>query len=203
MSTTRNIDSINEKQGQFQPAIERTAPQTTKGHQLGTKTSPNDYAPEFHAQTLPPGTAPAGSSYTPNPVNETPSQALNPDVMRSHGKESTYVPPSETIQGATSKDVHTGLGKPLQGQTATEVYHDGKHGRKRDTYGYEGVGASGHPKHQEGSIGDSQKVSDRYMVEQRGIERDEAQPGRHGDKGSLAAEDMRPEPAETVARERA
>lgn len=171
-------------------------------HQLGTKPSPYDHAPEFHAQTLPPGTAPAGSSFTPNAVNETPGQALNPDVLRSHGKESTYVPPSDTLQGATSQDVHTGLGKPMQGQTQTEVYHDGEHGRKRQTYGYEGVGATGHPKHQEGSIGDSQKVSDRRRPDQRGIERDEAQPARHGDKGSLAAEDIPPETAESVARER-
>jgi hypothetical protein len=105
------------------------------------KASPADYAPEFHAQTLAPGTAPASNSFTPNPVSETSSQANNPDVLRAHGEESTY-PASATLAGATSQDVNTGLGKPMGGQTGVEERHDGEHGRKKQTPGYEGRGAS-------------------------------------------------------------
>lgn len=170
-------------------------------HKPGLPVSEADRAGEFHAQTLPPGTAPAGSSYQPNPIYEIPSQANNEDALRGHGKESTFTKPQD-FPGATSADVHKGLGKPMVGQTSNEIRHDGEHGRKRQTYGYETVGASGHPKHTEHSIGDPQKVSDRNHPNQRGIERDEARGGQHGDKGSLAAEDLRPEPADTVAAER-
>jgi hypothetical protein len=224
MSHFRNIDSLNNKQGEFQPGIKPSEPSMKGGvsenqssshnlffpwgmltlcqHQLGVKASPNDRAPEFHAQTLPPGTAPAGSSYQPNPIHEIPSQANNEDILRSHGKESKFTKPLDTFPGATSRDVHTGLGKPPVGQSSVEQRHDGQHGRKKETSGYEGVGKSGHPKHADQSIGDSQLVDERYLRDQRGIDREEAQGGQHGDKGSLAAEDIRPETAETVANER-
>lgn len=112
-------------------------------HQIGVKASPADNAPEFHAQTLPPGTAPKESTFQPNPVNEIPGQANNPDVLRSHGKEGVRTDPLSTLPGATSADVHTGLGHPGQGQTSTEIRHEGAHGRKRQPAGPEGAGATG------------------------------------------------------------
>ena len=96
----------------------------------------NDAVPEFHAQTLPAGTAPKESTFQPNPISEVPGQANNDDVLRAHGKESTKVNASDTLGGATSADVHTGYGHPGQGQTAA----DNKHGREG---GLIGAGASG------------------------------------------------------------
>ena len=37
----------------------------------------------------------------------------------------------DTMTGATSADVHNGLGHPGSGQTSTETRHDGMHGRKK------------------------------------------------------------------------
>ncbi|KAJ9298108.1 hypothetical protein DTO271G3_3713 [Paecilomyces variotii] len=190
MSELRNIESLNNKQGEFKPGVAPSVPgPETKGHQLGVKASPADYAPEFHAQVLPPGTAPASSSYQPNPINETPGQANNPDALRGHGKESTYTA-ANSIPGATSKDVHRGLGHPGVGETNNEIRHDGQHHRKRAGQGLEGVGASR-----------PNEPDERARPDQRGIEREEARGGQHGDKGALAAEDKQPESAETIAAE--
>ncbi|KAK5047293.1 hypothetical protein LTR84_006815 [Exophiala bonariae] len=117
----RNADSMTNAQGEFHPRKPRDEPMQTSGHQIGQKVSEADHAPEFSAQTLPPGTAPKDSTFTPNPVNETPGQANNPDVQRSHGKEGVATDALSTLPGATSKDVHTGLGHPGQGQTSREV----------------------------------------------------------------------------------
>ena len=138
----------------------------------------NDVVPEFHAQTLPPGSAPQDRTFAPNTTSETPSQANNPDA-------STYTPASETLGGATSGDVYRGLGKPIQGQTATEERHDGQHGRKHVGGGLTGLGASGAPSGMKG-------VDERLQPEQRGLEKEEAggTAGRRGDKGQLAAEDL-------------
>ena len=146
-----------------------------------------DQRPESHIQTFPPGTAPASNSYTPNPVNEVGSQANNPNVLPDDGKEAVYTSPADTLTGATSKDVHTGLGKPLQGQTNVEQVHDGAHGRKKQSSGLEGVGASR-----------ENKGMERMIPSQRGIEKEQTQSGTRGDKADRAAENMNPEPAETL-----
>lgn len=159
-------------------------------HQPGRKVAPQDHAPEFHAETHPPGTAPASSSFTPNTVGEPGSQANNPNVERSHGKESVKTNAGDTMQGATSQDVHHGLGHPGSGQTSTELRHDGHHGRKHEGAGLEGVGSS------------RQDRFERTIPDQRGLEREHAQGGHHGNKGVSAAEDIPPQPAETVASER-
>ena len=46
-------------------------------------------------------------------------------------RDASAAPPraEETLQGATSADVHQGYGKPIQGQSSVEVRHDGSHGR--------------------------------------------------------------------------
>ena len=89
-------------------------------HQIGT----HQGAPTFSAQTLPAGTAPKSSTYTPHPDAETintPQDAL------------------DTITGATSADVNTGLGKPIQGQSSAEQHHDGQAHRKRQRHGLAGL----------------------------------------------------------------
>ncbi|KAK4690479.1 hypothetical protein P7C71_g6319, partial [Lecanoromycetidae sp. Uapishka_2] len=106
MSASRNADASSGQPGQIGSHIERDEPMTTSGHKPGVLVG-NDAAPEFHAQTLPPGSAPKDRTFAPNPVNETPGQALNNDNDRMHGKESTKTTASSTLGGATSGDVHT------------------------------------------------------------------------------------------------
>lgn len=81
----------------------------------------------FHAETLPAGTAPADRTFKPNNISETPGQ--------DGGKHTSA---ADTIVGATSSDVHTGLGHPGQGQTSSELHHTGTR-----SAGLEGTGASG------------------------------------------------------------
>ena len=45
--------------------------------------------------------------------------------------------------GATSGDVHTGLGHPGQGQTSTEIRKEGQHTNKREGVGLQAEGGSG------------------------------------------------------------
>jgi hypothetical protein len=204
MSTLNNVEAAA-NQGSFKPSVAPEGPITDKGvsshftssqtvqrtniiqHKPGVKVNEADQRPEYHMQTFPAGTAPASNSYTSN-ANEIGSQANNPNVLRGHGKESTYTSPADTMAGATSQDVHTGLGKPLVGETNVEIAHDGAHGRKRQPAGLEGVGAS----RQEPGL-------ERKFADQRGLEREEAaSSGTRGDKADRSAANMRPEGAETL-----
>lgn len=47
---------------------------------------------------------------------------------------------SDTLTGATSADVHDGLGHPGQGMSSKELRHDGQPGRKRQEKGVEQFG---------------------------------------------------------------
>ncbi|MCJ1409748.1 hypothetical protein MMC19_003831 [Ptychographa xylographoides] len=150
MSASSNPDSVS-GQGEFASKVPRSEPMTTSGHAPGVLVG-NDAAPEFHAQTLPAGTAPADRTFKPDPINETPGQALNDDTMRSHGKESTYTSAESTLGGATSGDVHSGLGQPT--------------GEKDNvSTGLVGRGASGAPS-------GNQMVDERVTPNQRGLERE-------------------------------
>ena len=91
----------------------------------------NDAVPEFHAETHEPGTAPADRTFTPNTKNEIPGQALN-DSMENPTKA------SDTLGGATSAQVHQGLGHPGSGQTSQELHGTHKHVGS----GLEGIGAN-------------------------------------------------------------
>ena len=132
---TRNADSMTNAQGEFNPKVPRSEPLTTSGHQVGQKVSPADYAPEFSAKTLPPGTAPQENTFTPNPTGEVPGQASNPDT--------TVQSDPLDFPGATSADVHSGYGHPGQGQTSSELRHEGQHTSKKVGAGLEGAGAQG------------------------------------------------------------
>ncbi|KAL8918435.1 MAG: hypothetical protein Q9208_007340 [Pyrenodesmia sp. 3 TL-2023] len=158
----RNADAMNNAQGEFQARQPREEPLTTHGHKPGVQVG-NDAAPEFSAKTLPPGSAPESRTFKPNNISEVPGQADNPDVLRSHGKESTYTSASSTLGGATSADVHTGMGKPIQGQTSSEL-HGGKAGAGREG-GLAGVGASGAPS-------GNQMLDERTQPNQRGVEKE-------------------------------
>lgn len=144
---SRNADSMTNAQGEFHPSKPRDEPLTTTGHQPGQKFSEKDQAPEFSAQTLPAGSAPADKTYEPNPSSDTtvPGQADN-QAMLAEGKkkEATYTSATETLGGTDSAQGHTGLGHPGSGMTSSELKHDGKHGTgpKRDGAGLEGVGGN-------------------------------------------------------------
>ncbi|MCJ1469109.1 hypothetical protein MMC07_007742 [Pseudocyphellaria aurata] len=142
MSTTRNADSVTNAQGEFHPSVQRDEPLTTHGHKPGALVG-NDAVPTFSAQTLPAGTAPSDRTFEPNSATEIPSQASHPSDA---DKDAPFTSAADTLGGATSADVHTGLGKPLQGQTSTEVRHEGQHHRENPGghgAGLVGTGASG------------------------------------------------------------
>lgn len=132
---TKNPESMTNAQGEFSARVPPSEPLTTKGHQVGQKTSPADFAPEFSAKTLPPGTAPKSKTFTPNPTGETPGQANNEDAV---GRSDPL-----DFPGSTSGDVHTGLGHPGSGQTSTELRNEGKHTSKKERTGTAGAGAQG------------------------------------------------------------
>lgn len=105
---------------------------------------------------------------------------MNDLTNRSHGKEQVVTTAESTLRGATSQDVHRGLGHPGSGQTSTEVRHDGEHHRKRQSHGLETVGA-----HREDKF-------ERVLPDQRGLEKEQNVSGQRGNKGERAAEDMEP-----------
>ena len=96
---------------------------------------------------------------------------------------------TDTISGgATSADVHTGLGHAGSGQTSREIRHDGD---KKQGKSLEGVGAST----QEFKTVDA---SDPKFKQHRALDNDEAEVGR-GSTGGPPAEERIPETAEAVA----
>ena len=112
-------------------------------HKPGVQASPADHAEVFSAKTLPAGSAPADRTFAPNTQTEIPGQADNDATFRSHGKESTYTSANDTLGGTTSGAVHTGLGHPGQGQTSTELRHDGTHTATREGNGLQGLSQGG------------------------------------------------------------
>ncbi|KAJ2896839.1 hypothetical protein MKZ38_005138 [Zalerion maritima] len=126
MSASQNAAAMNPAQGEFRSRVKPSEPLTTKGHKPGVQVG-NDTLPEFHAETYPPGTAPKENTFEPNPQLD---------------KNYTTAPPvaqqptsaADTLLGATSGDVHTGIGKPIYGDTPRSG--------KKERSGLEGVGAS-------------------------------------------------------------
>ncbi|KAK2836824.1 hypothetical protein FQN49_006687 [Arthroderma sp. PD_2] len=116
--------------GEFTPSRPQDHHLGGPKHKPGVKASPADNVPEFHAETVPIGSAPREYTYQPHPSEE--------DAGQEEGGTSA----SATLTGATSADVYKGLGKPLQGETQTEIRHEGEHHRKRQGAGLEGVGAN-------------------------------------------------------------
>ncbi|KAH6682013.1 hypothetical protein B0J14DRAFT_228790 [Halenospora varia] len=169
-----NPESVS-NQGGFRSKVPPSEPLTTKGHAVGTRVG-NDAAPEFHAQTLAAGTAPS-----PNTQSEIPGQAMNPNTTKE-----TWTSAQDTIGGATSADVHTGYGHPGQGQTSNELHGTGK----KEKSGLSGVGAY---------------QNDTVRERGQDIDFPRGTKGYSGnDRQDIQGADERvPEPAETVASERA
>ncbi|CAI6336376.1 unnamed protein product [Periconia digitata] len=173
MSATKNPDSVANQPGQVGAKVHPSEPMMQGGHQPGQKVSPADHAPEFSAQTLPAGSAPASSTYKPNPD-------LNNQKM--------YQAASSTLTGADSKDVHTGLGHPGQGQTSQELHDKRK------------VPETAHVGQKSTSV-QNDKVTGRdpHFADQRNL--DDVPTGQRGNVGGPPAQDRVPESAETVASE--
>lgn len=137
--------SVN-NQGEFHASKPRAEPMTTHGHQPGQLTSEADQAPEFHAKVLPAGSAPPEHTFEPNSTGETPGQALDNPALNAASKAKDVeagqgsTAASDTLQGATSGDVHTGLGHPGQGQSSKELRDE-----SGVSAGLQGVGAGRAP----------------------------------------------------------
>lgn len=87
------------------------------------------------------------------------------------------------MPGATSADVHKGLGHPGQGQTSTETRHDGQHGGKK-----QGQGLARH-----GAAGDLSYADSRVDEGQRDLGNEATgRTKQRGNKGELTAEDLPP-----------
>ncbi|KAJ5826838.1 hypothetical protein N7447_003601 [Penicillium robsamsonii] len=140
-------NAANAKQGAFRPSVPREGLITTEGHPANEF----DQGPEYRARAFPPGSAPASDTYTGDPGDN-----YNLNLNAEEEEENTYTSVADTFMGATSGDVNRGLGRPMQGQTNTEVRHNGAHGRKKQTSGLEDCGI------------------ERHFAEQRDLEREEA-----------------------------
>ncbi|KAI9850931.1 MAG: hypothetical protein M1838_004817 [Thelocarpon superellum] len=189
MSASRNADAVVSG-GEFRSKVSRDEPMTTKGHQPGQKVTAADHAPEFSAQTIPAGTAPADRTFAPNTSSKVPGQGLDSSAMDNDDPDAS-TSAGDTLGGASSAEVHQGLGQPVQGQTSNELRHDGQHTSSRQRLGTAGLGASD---------GGLQGADSRLDGRQRALDKGDAAPGQ-GDTHIVAAEDQIPVSAEEVAAE--
>ncbi|KAK5705894.1 hypothetical protein LTR17_021269 [Elasticomyces elasticus] len=183
-STSRNTDGPMSGGGgseAFHSSVERSEPLTTHGHQPG-KLVGNEAKPEFEAKTLPAGSAPSKSTFAPNPTDNVPPVQQYQDSS-SIEADAPQTSASDTLGGASSAQVHQGLGKPIQGQSSSEL-RDGSKGRTGGTEGVNTTSQSG--------------ISTDAMPSQRALDNDNADVGR-GEPAS--AEDRVPESSTTVASE--
>ena len=97
----------------------------------------NEALPKFTAKTLPPGSAPSDRTFKPNYANTIPPTSKAADNNKD--PDATTTSASDTLVGATSRDVYTGFGKPVQGQSSAELEHNGYPHRKRPETGLVGV----------------------------------------------------------------
>ncbi|KAF3041075.1 hypothetical protein E8E12_003191 [Didymella heteroderae] len=164
---SQNPDAVA-NQGFFAGHVKPSEPLMTGGHQPGRIVSEADAAPEFRAKTLPAGTAPKSSTYTPNP-----------DLHN----QRMFTSASSTLVGADSGSVHTGLGHPVWGQTSQELHDNSKHS------GGSG-GLAGLKEHYEqGNVRDLK--DDPKHAKQRNLEEPAA--GTRGNTGGPPAEEREPE----------
>ncbi|KAF2213130.1 hypothetical protein CERZMDRAFT_96798 [Cercospora zeae-maydis SCOH1-5] len=170
--------------GQFSAAVPQPEPTISDKHQPG-KIIPgsNDAVPEFSAEVLPAGSAPTEHTYEPQTEGEAPPLQ---NYYKDGVGEGQTAKASDTIMGATSGDVHQGLGKPVEGQSSKEL-RDGTH----TSGGVEAVGGRANQS--------TVNPHDPHHMSQRALDKDDAVVGR-GDKAS--AEDREPQSAESVASER-
>ncbi|KAF4501808.1 hypothetical protein FAGAP_1952 [Fusarium agapanthi] len=129
MAATNPVSLIG--QGPFHARVKPARPAVNKWHKPGNEQG-NDAAPEYHAETFPPGTAPAENTFHPKPESNYTTETLNM--------------PALDIPGSTSKDIHNSIdsvhGRPLIGQENREIRGVHPRKRKKERSGLEGVDAS-------------------------------------------------------------
>lgn len=141
----------------------------------------NEVVPEFTAKTVPPGSAPSDRTFKPNSANAIPP-ASEADNKNKDADARTSA--SDTLSGATSGDVYTGLGKPVQGQSSAELEHDGYPHRKRPETGLVGIAS--------GVYATDHPVDEGEQPGQRSLEKEEGvHAGKRGEKVERAAEDRK------------
>ncbi|KAK3110964.1 hypothetical protein LTR53_014228 [Teratosphaeriaceae sp. CCFEE 6253] len=170
---------------EFHSGVQPREPMTTHGHQPG-KLVGNEAKPEFAAATLPAGSAPSDATYQPNNPDSAPPVQQYHDVSAT-ADDAPQASAADTLGGATSSDVNTGLGHPGQGQSSKEL-RDGSNAR-----------SGGHDGQLSGAS--NTEIDTDAMPSQRAINKDDAVVGRE-DAGKASAEDREPETAEGVASSR-
>ncbi|KAI9746791.1 MAG: hypothetical protein M1835_002414 [Candelina submexicana] len=187
-----NANQPGQQTGQFGSHKPRDEPLTTHGHKPGVKASPNDDVSEFSAKTLPPGSAPADRTFKPNNISDVPTAgAVSTEQADAGEDEMAQVGnASDTLGMTTSGSVHAGLGKPAEGQSSKELHHDGQSGRKKQSSGLHGVGASG-------AAATAGQEDGRDLARQRALDKDDAVIG--SSKGEVGAEEQPPVSAEELA----
>ena len=124
--------------------------------------------PEFHAQTLPAGSAPKDRTFVPDAVENVVGDEVFPVG-------------TEGMPGVTSADVYRGLGCP---STGGKLHRGGAHQLQAGGSRPERHGLAKHDAAQ--AQGESQGLGGADLRE--GVHVDEQ--GRHGDRGQRAAEDL-------------
>ena len=104
----------------------------------------NDKIPEFEAKVLPAGSAPADKTFKPQNDLEVPPVGMEPG-------DELHEASAPTVGGTTSADVHTGLGKPIDGQSSSEQHNNGKTHRARENQGLQGQAEGGSGLHEDDS----------------------------------------------------
>ncbi|KAJ8111183.1 hypothetical protein OPT61_g6162 [Boeremia exigua] len=166
---SQNPEAVS-NQGEFSGHVKPSEPLMTGGHQPGKLVSEADRAPEFHAETLPAGSAPKKDTFSSNPD-------LN--------NQKTFTSASSTLVGADSGSVHTGLGHPGQGQSSSELHDNSTH--SGGSGGLVGLKEN----HGQGNVADLK--DDPTHAKQRNLKEDAA--GTRGNTGGLAAQEREPEQA--------
>jgi len=164
----------NSVHGEFHAKVPPSKPLTTKGHAPGTQNGPS----ESHVKLMPAGTAPPDRSFAAGPL----ADVNFPEATFDTADEEAFVSAQDSLTGATSKDVHRGLGHPGSGQPASQKnFH-------KERSGLEGRG------------GDTKD-----WVRERGLDRDHQKGGKltsaEGRAGVLSAEGRLPSTAEHLATE--
>ncbi|KAK6530608.1 hypothetical protein TWF281_007448 [Arthrobotrys megalospora] len=106
---------------EFHASVPASESMERKGYPPGKDFSGNSGLPELHAETYPPGSTPQGNSSRPGAEPE----------ATDYADPSAQPAASDTLSGATSKDVNRGVGRPVQGMSSRE-----RHGvRKKEQQG--------------------------------------------------------------------
>lgn len=115
-----------------------------------------------------------------------------PDATENVVGDEVFPVGTEGIPGATSADVHRGLGRPGAGQAGGKLHRGGAHqpqagGSRPERHGLAKHGAAQAQGESQGLGGAGPREDPHQRALDKGVRVDEQ--GRHGDRGQRAAED--------------